>query len=251
MSLSGFISLDRALLGHWCAGEPEALSVWVRLLLDANFADKKTMFNGALIEIKRGQLIFGYPSFSAKSGVSVAKLRRIIKTFEDDGMISRQKTNKYTLISITYYDKYQSSNRQNAGKSQADDKQIAGKSQHRNNDNKVNNDNNKNKASSTQLAIATDVQAEFHLPTNRFGTHQETFAVTTDQIELWSQSYQAVDVRSEIRKIIAWLDANDKKRKTHGGMKRFVSLWLSRCQDKGGNSNSKTGHSFGPESTNW
>jgi hypothetical protein len=29
------------------------------MLTDANFEDKKHLFNGALIEIKRGQIIFG------------------------------------------------------------------------------------------------------------------------------------------------------------------------------------------------
>lgn len=125
MSAPGWIKVHRALLDHWCATEPEALSVWVRLLCEANFENKKSMINGCLIDVERGQLVFGLDAFSNKSGVSVAKLRRIISMLESDGMISRQKTSKYSLISISCYDKYQEDDRQIAGKSQAKDNQIA------------------------------------------------------------------------------------------------------------------------------
>ena len=119
MSAPGWIKVHRALLDHWCATEPEALAVWVRLLCEANFESKKSMINGCLIYVERGQLVFGLDAFSKKSGVSVAKLRRIISMLESDGMISRQKTSKYSLISIACYDKYQEDDRQITGKSQS------------------------------------------------------------------------------------------------------------------------------------
>ena len=72
----GFIKIHRALFENWVSDEPEALAVWVRILSEANFADKKKKFNGSIIEVKRGQLIFGLNAFSDRSGVSVMKLRR-------------------------------------------------------------------------------------------------------------------------------------------------------------------------------
>lgn len=124
MSAPGWIKIHRALLDHWCATEPEALAVWVRLLCEANFEDKKSLINGCLVDVKRGQLVFGLDAFSAKSGVSVMKLRRIISMLESDGMINRQKTSKYSLISIACYDKYQEDNRQTSGLEQSKDNQI-------------------------------------------------------------------------------------------------------------------------------
>ena len=125
MSAPGWIKVHRALMDHWCATEPEALAVWVRLLCEANFESKKIMINGCLVDVQRGQLVFGLDAFSKKSGVSVSKLRRIISMLEGDGMISRQKTSKYSLISIACYDKYQEDDRQITGKSQANHNQIA------------------------------------------------------------------------------------------------------------------------------
>lgn len=121
----GWIKLHRALSDHWIAQDPVRLSVWVRLLLEANFKDATKLFNGSKLTIKRGELVFGLNAFSAKSGVSIAKLRRILDEFEGEGMISRQKTNKYSVISITCYESYQCIDSQDAGKEQAKRKQNA------------------------------------------------------------------------------------------------------------------------------
>lgn len=123
--LLGWIKLHRQLLDNWIMSEPEALSVWIRFLLEANHEPKKKILNGSLVEVKRGQLIFGLEAFSARSGVSIAKLRRYLKLLEQDGMIDRLKTAKYSIITIASFESYQSGDRQIASKQQANDKQIA------------------------------------------------------------------------------------------------------------------------------
>ena len=125
MSAPGWIKIHRALLDHWCATEPEALAVWVRLLCEANFEDKKANVCGQLVEVKRGQLVFGLDAFSARSGVSVKKLRRIIDMLIRDGMVGRQVMSKFSIITITCYDKHQDVGSQEAGKGQAEGKQRA------------------------------------------------------------------------------------------------------------------------------
>lgn len=123
--MSGWIKLHRGIFDHWIASDPECLCVWLRMLTDANFEDKKHLFNGSLIEIKRGQIIFGLEAWSAKTGVTISKLRRLLDMLEKDRMIDRQKTNRYSLISILNYSLYQDDDRQSASKTQADDKQTA------------------------------------------------------------------------------------------------------------------------------
>ncbi len=125
MSAPGWIKIHRALLDHWCATEPEALAVWVRLLCEANFEDKKANVYGQLVEVKRGQLVFGLDAFSARSGVSVKKLRRIMDMLIRDGMVGRQVMSKFSIITIACYDKYQDLGRQEAGKGQPEGKQGA------------------------------------------------------------------------------------------------------------------------------
>ncbi len=123
--MSGWIKLHRGIFDHWIASDPDYLCVWLRMLTEANFEDKKHLFNGALLEIRRGQIIFGLEAWSSKTGVTIAKLRKLLDMLEKDKMINRQKTNKYSLISITNYALYQDDDRQNASKSQADDNQNA------------------------------------------------------------------------------------------------------------------------------
>ena len=59
------------------------------------------------------------------------------------------------------------------------------------------------------------------------GTYR-TWALTQGQIDRWRESYPNVDVLAECRKAQAWVEANQVKRKTAGGMPRFLVQWLNR-----------------------
>ena len=120
MSAPGWIKIHRALLDHWCATEPEALAVWVRMLCEANHEEKTTLIHGQLVTVKRGQLIFGLEKFSSRSGVSVKKLRRIVEMLVSDGMLGRQIMQRFSVITITCYEKYQELGKQEAGTGQAE-----------------------------------------------------------------------------------------------------------------------------------
>lgn len=67
------------------------------------------------------------------------------------------------------------------------------------------------------------------LPTNREG---EEIAVFRAQVLDYEKTYPNVDVEQQLRSMRRWLIDNRTKRKTAGGMMRFVNTWLSREQDK-------------------
>ncbi len=58
------------------------------------------------------------------------------------------------------------------------------------------------------------------------------YGVKEADVQKWVAAYPAVDVMQELHKMIAWLDANPKNRKTAKGIKRFIIGWLGRTQDK-------------------
>lgn len=60
------------------------------------------------------------------------------------------------------------------------------------------------------------------------------YDVPKESIKKWSEAYPAVDVEQQLKRMIAWLDANPKRRKTRRGINTFINTWLSREQDKGG-----------------
>ena len=104
-----FITLHRSVQKHWIWQEPEALKFWMALLLEANWQEKKTMFNGCLLTVKRGELVFGRIKYSRELNISQKKIRRYIDLLEKTNMITKgqQKSNKFSLISITNYESFQ------------------------------------------------------------------------------------------------------------------------------------------------
>jgi hypothetical protein len=123
--MAGWVRLHRSITDHWVFQDAEFFRCWTLMIMDANHQTKKHMFNGALMTIERGQFIFGLEAYERKSGMTIARLRRLLSMLETEGMINRQKTNKFSLISITNYEDYQSDDRQKTSKTQADDKPIA------------------------------------------------------------------------------------------------------------------------------
>ena len=61
------------------------------------------------------------------------------------------------------------------------------------------------------------------------------FEVTQSFYDELKPLYPAVDLDTEFKQMIAWIIGNPTKRKTSRGIKKFITSWLSREQDKGGN----------------
>lgn len=70
---------------------------------------KKIMFEGTLAEVNYGEFIFGYNAWNKNTGVSVQRLRTLIKTLVTDGMIlATVRTNRFTIFQITNYERFNS-----------------------------------------------------------------------------------------------------------------------------------------------
>ena len=55
---------------------------------------------------------------------------------------------------------------------------------------------------------------------------------TQDEFDEYKRLYPSVDIQQEFRSMRGWCSGNPTKRKTARGIKRFVTSWLSRSQDK-------------------
>lgn len=60
----------------------------------------------------------------------------------------------------------------------------------------------------------------------------EEFAVTRQYVEELKNLYPAVDIEQAFRNMRGWLDSNPKNRKTPRGIKRFITGWIAREQDR-------------------
>ena len=69
----------------------------------------------------------------------------------------------------------------------------------------------------------------FKLLTNK---NDVFYLVTSKEIDYYKSTYQAVNIEQQFREISSWLNANNKNRKTIGGMPKFINAWLSKSQNK-------------------
>lgn len=58
------------------------------------------------------------------------------------------------------------------------------------------------------------------------------YGVSQKEIDEWQEAYPAVDVLQQLREMRAWCNANPKNRKTSSGVRRFITGWLSKEQNR-------------------
>lgn len=80
---------------------------WVDLLLLANHRDKKILFNGEFVTIKKGQYLTSMVKLAEKWKWSRPTVSKFLKLLESDKMISLTVDNVKTLITIEKYSVYQ------------------------------------------------------------------------------------------------------------------------------------------------
>ena len=131
--MNGWIRLDRRIMESFVWDDPEALKLWLYLLMGAATEDKTAVFNGKPLSLKRGQIVFGLNAASARLGISVRRLRTTIKRLENCHQIDKQNYSKYSIISITNYCKYQDSDKQTTSKRQSKRQQLNNKQINNNN----------------------------------------------------------------------------------------------------------------------
>src|SRR5690606_20298245 len=58
------------------------------------------------------------------------------------------------------------------------------------------------------------------------------FPVFEGDVAEWSRAFPAVDIRQQLAAMRQWLLANQTRRKTRRGMRRFIVSWLDRKQNE-------------------
>ena len=60
------------------------------------------------------------------------------------------------------------------------------------------------------------------------------FEIREQDVAEWQETFPNVDVMQQLRSMKLWCRDNPKKRKTKNGIRRFVTNWLDREQNRGG-----------------
>lgn len=133
--MAGSIKLFRQFREWGWYQDVNVKSLFIELLLIARYSDG----DWQNIHMKRGQLVVSLARLSESTGLSVHQVRTALEKLESTGEIKRQVTNRFSLITVCNYDKWQT----NDGEEwQANDNQTANECQ--SNGNQVSNDSQAN-----------------------------------------------------------------------------------------------------------
>lgn len=134
-TLTGFILLHRQIIQWEWYQTPNTFRLFVHCLLMANFTDGR--FEGK--EIKRGQFVTSIDHLSKETKLSVKEVRTALNHLIGTGELASESCNRYRIITVVQYDKYQSegkqTGRQGASEGQAKGKPGASEGQQYNNKN--------------------------------------------------------------------------------------------------------------------
>lgn len=224
-----WVKIHRKILDHWIYTRPEYVSIWVYLIARANWKPSKAIVGGSLVTIDRGEVLTSIASLAENTHTSKQTVRTFLKLAQTDEMICVKSNTAATHLKLLNYEKLQQ--RENDDQHTVNTPSTHG--QHAPNNiirrKEVKKERKKEHNNVESMLAPTASAVVANLPQN----DGQLFAVTEDQYNRWQELYPAVNLKSELSKIIGWLEANPTRRKTARGMPAFVNRWLSKEQDKG------------------
>ncbi len=180
IKIGGWISLHRNVLNHWTwkrSKKKSAFEAWVYLLLAANHKSAKVYFDSEVILVERGGLITSMLKLSTAWNWSQERVKTFLISLQDDSMITLKVERRKTLISIVYYDSYQTcekSDRELTENSPRTDRELTENSPRTDreltetNNNDTNNNNTNNKILNSLNARARDMPQSTGTPDTEF-----------------------------------------------------------------------------------
>ena len=105
---NGWVKLHRKLTEWQWYQDSKTLHLFLHLLLTANHQPKKWR----KIIVERGQLITGRLSLKEQTGISEQSIRTVFEKLKSTNEITIKSTNKYSIVTICNYNKYQDDKRE-------------------------------------------------------------------------------------------------------------------------------------------
>lgn len=188
--------------------DPITLSVWLHILLEANFDNKR--WHG--IEIKRGQLLTSLLSLQEsfrgkdkngnrlkKPSISYQQIRTALEHLKSTNEITIHPTPNYTLISINNYAKYQQVTKVSTNEQQTSNKRVTTTKEYKNEKNKE---------------IYKEISSEKILEiAERYGVSEKSVKETYEDLILYCKS-KGKTYKDYEAALMTWVRNNIKSGKT-------------------------------------
>jgi hypothetical protein len=146
MIMEGWINLHRQILESAVFASEKRLKIWIWLLCKTNYKDRFINLNigrgESIIELKRGQVLFGRFKAEEETGINGSTVYKILHWFESEKMIEIKSNSHYTILTISNYNDYQTMDNQKVtSNEQASNNQVTANEQASNTPNKDKKDN--------------------------------------------------------------------------------------------------------------
>ena len=99
----GYIKLHRKIFDWEWYGKPNMVTLWLHLLLSANYEDK--VWRGVLVE--RGSFMTSLSTLAAETGLTIQEVRTCLNKLQNSTQINIKTTHQATKITICNYESYQ------------------------------------------------------------------------------------------------------------------------------------------------
>lgn len=106
-SKRGWIAISRDIDRHWIWLDARRFQMWVQMILWAQYQDGEISIGNKTIRLRRGQFVTTLKVLAGYMRCSKQTVLTFLRVLESSQMIKRDKSAKYTIITIVNYDKYQ------------------------------------------------------------------------------------------------------------------------------------------------
>lgn len=103
----GWVKLHRAVCESAVFDDAEILRLWVYILVNAAHKDHDTIYQGKIVHIKKGEFVTGRKILAREFKLSESKIYRMLTTLAELGNIEIKSNNKFSVVSVVNWAKYQ------------------------------------------------------------------------------------------------------------------------------------------------
>lgn len=107
----GYIPVWRKITDFELNQRPDALTLYINILLEAKITDERVACNGQIVDLKKGQLVFGRNQWIKKTGLTESKLRTSLNYLEKIGFVKIEPRNKFSIITAIGYEEKDKDNK--------------------------------------------------------------------------------------------------------------------------------------------
>ena len=136
----GWVKLHRQILRNPIFQNDKIFRVFIYLLLSARHTDGEQLIGDTVVPLKKGQWATGRIAISRDTGLTQQNVRTALSKLEKLNILTIKPTTKFSVFSITNWDKYQQDNQQVTNSQPTSNQQVT-------TNNNVKNEENENKPS--------------------------------------------------------------------------------------------------------